>query len=71
MLLLGSIADLPETGRSVGLRTTLHKIRAHTNIMGNDLADAVAKLIVTHFDTLPPSQTLRVDIGETSPHPTH
>ena len=36
-----------------GIRTTLHKIRAHTNIQGNDLADAAAKLAVKHFDILP------------------
>jgi len=60
MLLLGSITDLLETRRSEDLRTTLHNIRAYTNIRGNDLADAAAKLDVTHFGTLPPSQTLRV-----------
>ncbi len=52
-----------------GLRTTLHKLRGHTNIRGNDLADAAAKLAVMHFDTLPPSQTKRVDIGELAPRP--
>ena len=31
-LLLGSITELLETRRSADLRTTLHKIRAHTNI---------------------------------------
>ena len=71
MLLLDSITDLLETNKSAGLRTTLHKIKARTNIRGNDLADAAANVVVTHFDTLPPSQTLQVDIGETSPRPTH
>ena len=70
-LLLGSITDLLETRRSAGLRTTLHKIRAHTNIRGNDLADAAAKLAVTRFDTLLPPQTLRVEIGGIVPRPTH
>ena len=69
-LLLGSITDLLEIRRSTGLRIALHKIRAHTNIQGNDLADAAAKLVVTHFDILPPSQALQVDIGETTPRPT-
>jgi len=71
MLLLRSITDLLETIRLAGLRTTLHKIRAHTIIRGNDLANAVAKLAVTHFDTLPPPQTLRVEIGETAPRLIH
>jgi hypothetical protein len=70
-LLLASTTGLLETRRSSGLRTTLHKLRAHTYIRGNDFADAAAKLAVTHFDTLPPSQTLRVDIEETTPRPTH
>jgi len=71
MMLLGSITDLLETSRSSGLCTTLHKIRAHINIRGNDLADAAAKLAVTHFDTLPPPHTLRVEIGKIAPFPTH
>ena len=58
-----------ETRQSAGRRTTLHKIRAHPNIQGNDLADAAAKLTVRSFDTLPPNQTLRVDIGEIAPRP--
>ena len=53
-LLLDSITDLLETRRLSGLRTTLHKIRAHTNIRGNDLVDATTKLAVTHYDALPP-----------------
>ncbi len=55
----------------MGLRTTLHKLRGHTHIRGNDLADAAAKLAVTHFDTLPPSETMRVDIGEIAPRHHH
>jgi len=63
MFLLDSIIDLLETRQRSGLSTTLHKIRAHTNIRGNDLADAAAKLAVTHYDTLPPTQTRRVETG--------
>ena len=70
-LLLGSITDILETRRSAGLRTNLHKIRAHTIIRGNDLADAAAKLAATHYDTLPPPQTRRVETGETTPRPNH
>jgi ribonuclease HI len=68
-LLLDSIIDLLETRRLSGLRTTLHYIRAHTNIQGNDLADAAAKLAVTHYDTLPPPQPRHVETGETAPRP--
>ena len=69
MTLLESIVDLLENKRRTGRSTTQHKIRAHTNIRGNDLADAAAKLAVRDFDTLPPNQTLRVDIGEIAPRP--
>ena len=55
-LLLDSITDLLEARQRAGLSTTLHKIRAHTNIRGNNLADAAVKLVVTHYDTLPTSQ---------------
>ena len=42
MLLLDSITDLLKTRQRSGLSTTLHKIRAHTNIRDHDLADAAA-----------------------------
>ena len=56
MLLLQSISQLLQIRRENGFSTTLRKIRAHTNIRGNDLADAAAKLAVTDFDTLPPTK---------------
>ena len=68
-LVLDNITDLLETRRFSGLRITLHKIREHTNIRGNDLADAAAKLAVTHYDTLPPPHTRRVETRETAPRP--
>ena len=68
---MGSINNLLETRRLAGLSTTLHKIRAHTNIRGNNRADAAAKLAVTHYDALPPPQTQRVEIGEIAPCPAH
>ena len=71
MLLLSGIADLLEERRRRGFRTTLHKIRAHTNIRGNDLADAAAKMAVTQYDSLPESQNLTVVIGEIPPRPPH
>jgi hypothetical protein len=70
-LLMDSITDLLETRQRSGLSTTLHKIRAHTNIRGNDLADAAVKLAVTRCDTLPPPQTRRVETGETAPRPNY
>jgi hypothetical protein len=71
MLLLRSITSLLKARRWTGFRTTLYKIRAHTNIRGNDLVDAVAKLAVAYFDTLPPAHTLQVDIGKKIPCPSH
>ncbi len=47
MLLLSGINDLLEEQSMKGIIATLHKIRAHTNIRGNDLADAATKLAVT------------------------
>ena len=67
MLLLRSNSQLLENRREKGFSTTLRKIRAHTNIRGNDLADATTKLAVTDYDTLPPDQTQRVDIGAIAP----
>ncbi len=64
MLLIGSITYLLETRRSACFRTTLHKTRAHALIRGNDLADGATKLAVTDFDTLPPTQKIRVNIGK-------
>jgi hypothetical protein len=52
-----------EARRIAGFHTTLHKIRAHINIRGNDLADAAAKFAVRNFDILPQGVTTRVDIG--------
>ncbi len=60
-----------EARQRAGLSTTLHKIRAHINIRGNDLADAAAKLAVAHYDALPPSQKRRVETGEIAPRPHH
>ena len=68
MLLLQSISYLLETHREK-YSTYLRKIRAHTHIQGNDLADATAKLDVKDYDTLPQEQTLRVEIGAITPRP--
>ncbi len=71
MLLLGNITDFLETRRSSGVRTTLHKIRAHTIIQDNDLANVAARLAVTDFGTLRLTHTIRVDIGEIASRPAH
>ena len=63
MPLLQGISHLLETRRERGYSTTLRKIRAHTHIRGNDLADAAAKLTVTDYDILPHEHTPRVEIG--------
>ena len=69
MLLLIGITDLLEERRRRGFITTLHKIRAHTNIRGNDLVDAAAKLAVTQYDSQPESRKLGVTVGEAAPRP--
>ena len=66
MLLLGIITNLLEIKMSTDLHKTLHKNR---NIQDNSLADAAAKLAVIDFDTLQPTQTTRVDVGEIAPRP--
>jgi len=71
MLLLSGVTNLLEEQQRRGFQNTLHKIRAHTNIRDIDLADAAAKMAVTHYDSLPESQRLRVEIGEVPPRPTH
>jgi ribonuclease HI len=70
-LVMGSNTNVLETIRLTGLRTTLHKVKAHTNIQGNELADAAANLAVTHYETLPPPQTRRVEIEEIAPRLVH
>jgi len=71
MLLLEIITELMDTRASLGFKTTLHKIRGHIPIRGNDLADAAAKLAVRSFETLPQAHTIRVDVGENAPRPKH
>ena len=71
MLLLSGITDLLEDRRMKVFRTTLHKILAHTNIRGNDLADVAAKMVVIQYDSLPESNKLEVAIGEIPPRPPH
>jgi len=53
-MLLRSITDLLDTNRGLRSFTMLREIRAHTNIRGNDLADAATKLAFTDFYPLLP-----------------
>jgi len=69
MLLLHSISNLLEIRREKGYSTSLRKIRAHTHIRGNDLADAAAKLPVTDYDTLLGDQTTRIEVWTIAPRP--
>ncbi len=71
MLLLSGITDILEERRMRGFRTILHKIRAHTNIRGNDLANAAVKMAVTQYDSLPESHKFKVVVGEIPPRPPH
>jgi hypothetical protein len=69
LLVFSRITDLLDERRRRGFRTTLHKIQAHTNIRGNDLADAAAKVAVKQYDSLSESQSTKVDFGEVPPRP--
>ncbi len=51
--LITSILDTLLYRAGQGLPTVLHKIRGHTNIKGNDLADAAAKRVVAAWDDIP------------------
>ena len=70
-LMLGSNTGLLETRRLAYVSITLHKVKAHANIRGNDLADAAVKPAVTHYETLPPPQTQRDEIEEIAPRLSH
>jgi hypothetical protein len=69
LVLLDIITYLIDARRAASFSTTLHKLRGHTNIRGNDLADAAARMVVQNFATLPQEQMLRVDVGANAPRP--
>jgi hypothetical protein len=71
MLLLSGITSLLKERRRQGFSTTLQKIRAHTHIRGNNLADAAAKLAVTQHHTLTESQKLKVIVGDVALRPSY
>ena len=61
--LIAAIVDSLLYRAELGLITILHKIRGHTNISGNDLADVAAKRVVSNRDDIPERQKLTVTIG--------
>ncbi len=54
--LITAIVDSLLYRAELGLPTILHKIRGHTNIGGNDLADAAVKRVVANWDGIPENQ---------------
>ena len=42
---------------------------AHTNVMGNELADEAAKVSVRQFDELPAAMKISVTLGAVAPRP--
>jgi hypothetical protein len=53
----------------LGLPTIPYKIRGHTNIKGNDLANAAAKRAITSFEDIPEHQKVTVTIGKYAERP--
>jgi ribonuclease HI len=67
--LITAIIDSLLYRAELGLPTILHKIREHTNIRGNNLADAAAKRVVADWDGIPENQKLAVTIGRQAEQP--
>ena len=68
-VLIDKIASLIMEREHSGRTTTLRKVRAHTNVMGNELADEAAKLSVRQFDELPEAMKISVTLGAVAPRP--
>ena len=68
-VLIDKIASLILEREHSGRTTTLSKVRAHTNVMGNELADEAAKLSVRQFDELPAAMKISVTLGAVAPRP--
>jgi len=60
--LIAAIVNTLHYRASLCLPTQINKIRGHTNIRGNDLADAAIKLVVTSFEDIPEHQKLIITI---------
>jgi ribonuclease HI len=69
--LIAAIVDSLISRSELGLTTILHKIRGHTNIKGNELADVAAKKVVSNWDDIPEQQKLTVTIGRQAERPTY
>ena len=69
--ILAAIVDSLLYRAELGLTTILHKIRGHTNISGNDLADVAAKRVVFAWDDIPEHQQLSIPIGRQAERPAH
>ena len=67
--LIAAIVDSLLYRSELGLTTILHKIRGHTNIKGNDLADVAAKRVVAAWDDIPDHQKLTITIGRQAERP--
>jgi ribonuclease HI len=61
--LIAAIVDFLPNRAELVLTAILDKIRGHTNIRGNDLADVAAKRVVSNWDDIPEHQKLTVTIG--------
>jgi hypothetical protein len=62
--LISAVVNSLQCRIRLGLPTTLHKIRGHTNIKGNDLANVAAKRVVTSFEDIPENPKVTVTIGK-------
>jgi ribonuclease HI len=69
--LIAAIVDSLLYIAELGFTTILHKIRGHTDIRGNDLADVTGKKVVSNWDDIPEHQKLTVTIGWQVERPTY
>ncbi len=67
--LIAAIADSLLNRAELEHTTILHKIRGHTNIRGNDLADVAAKRVVPNWDDISEHQKLTVTIDRQAKRP--
>jgi hypothetical protein len=67
--LLTAIDNTVQYRDILGLPTKLQKIRGHTNIRENDLADKAVKLVVTSFEEISKPKKLTVTIIKQAERP--
>ena len=68
--LLAAMVQIIQYRAELAQPTIIRKIRGHTNIKGNDLADVAAKRVVSNWDEIPEQQKLAVTIGRQAERPT-